>query len=50
MEAGIADRQKQQLQRCLVGREATAGLDDLAQATIEAFHCVRRIDQLADRF
>jgi len=35
--------------RRLVGREAAAGLDDLAQAAIEAFHCVGRIDHLADR-
>lgn len=38
-DTGVADRQKQQLDRGLVARERAPGLDDLAQGAVQALKC-----------
>lgn len=48
MDAGILDGKVQQLRRRLVGREAAAGLDDLAQAAVQRLNRLGRVDHLAD--
>ena len=43
-QSGVLDGEIQQLQRRLVGREAAAGLDDLAQTTVQ------RLDRIGNRY
>jgi hypothetical protein len=44
MDAGVPDGEIQQLECRLVGREAAAGLDDLAQRTMQ------RLDRIGNRY
>src|SRR6266516_149415 len=47
-QAGILDREIQQLQRRIVGGKAAAGLDDLAQRAMQRLDRVGGVDHLAD--
>lgn len=43
----VAQGQPDEFRGCLVGREVTTGLDDLAQLRVDIFNRVRRVDDLA---
>src|SRR5947199_8607367 len=47
-QSGVLDGEIKQLQRRVVVWKAAAGLDDLAQATVQRLDCVGGVDHLAD--
>jgi hypothetical protein len=47
---GADEREPQQLERRVLGREVPAGLDDLAELPVDGLDRVRRVDDLADVF